>query len=413
MTAISAAEDVHIEKSNVPSDFKTLKNEITVAESNSQLDLDKDYKFNKASDSKYKMGIEINQDNLIIDGHGHTIDADGQAKIFNVNGKGITIKNLNFINAISEGYGSVLTVDESAIKVCIDNCTFENNKGHVGGAIAWFGDYGELKNSNFNNNSAYLASAGYFTCPTKIIGCNFTNNYGETVGTIFYGGTVDLEKNMIHPYGGDSFGIITGCIFDHNNAGGAACGEFYAECIIKDSKFTNNHAIKVGAFTLMSLAGVIRVYGCDIINNTAEDICGGIASHSNGEINNCNFINNTAQRGAALYASKIKYVTNCNFTGNHAKNDGIMYGVIISNIEGCNFNNNTVDESTGTISLAPFAPGFKLTTEMSNCNFNNNTSPDGIEVTCTCVNLVADNNSFDNKQDLERISLKEGSEIMN
>ena len=54
--------------------------------------LDSDINLDADEKSKYKKGIKLDVDNLVIDGAGHALDANKQARIFLCNGNNITIE---------------------------------------------------------------------------------------------------------------------------------------------------------------------------------------------------------------------------------------------------------------------------------------------------------------------------------
>jgi hypothetical protein len=64
--------------------------------------LDEDYLFAPNINSAYLGGINITQDNFIIDGNGHTIDGSCFARIFNIQSGNVTLKNINFVNGMDE-----------------------------------------------------------------------------------------------------------------------------------------------------------------------------------------------------------------------------------------------------------------------------------------------------------------------
>ena len=77
-------------------DFAELNGEISSIETGGNLTLNKDYAYS-SDDSDYRDGIKITQDNIMIDGDGHTIDGKGQARIFNISSNNVTLKNINMI----------------------------------------------------------------------------------------------------------------------------------------------------------------------------------------------------------------------------------------------------------------------------------------------------------------------------
>ena len=109
--------------------FSDLDTEIQNNPENQNLTLGKDFTYSGTGDV-----IQISKD-IVIDGDGHTIDADGKVSIFDIkNNSHVVLKNIIFTN----GYG----VNGSAVDVHpgsyveIINCSFiNNNASNYGGAI--------------------------------------------------------------------------------------------------------------------------------------------------------------------------------------------------------------------------------------------------------------------------------------
>lgn len=136
----------------------------------------------------YKNGIEIDSDALIIDGGGHTIDAGGKTRIFNIRSKlQVVIKNLVFKNASHSQGGAINNYSKLLTLGC---CTFENNAADDGGAI-YNNAYLKAIGCNFiNNNSKY--SADIYNWDTLILrDCEFKN---ENQNIIFNLGKVTSEE---------------------------------------------------------------------------------------------------------------------------------------------------------------------------------------------------------------------------
>ena len=79
---------------------------------------------------KFRNGIEIKKDNVVIDGNGHTIDAKGKARVFDIYGNNVTLKNINFKNGFHEEYGGAV---RNAGRCKLINCTFEDNHAKIDG----------------------------------------------------------------------------------------------------------------------------------------------------------------------------------------------------------------------------------------------------------------------------------------
>ena len=76
-------------------DFKFLNQMIGNAEE--KLILNEDIKLSGFSERlKFKDGIELKKDNFTLDGKGHTIDANGKSRIFQIKGNNITLENIIF-----------------------------------------------------------------------------------------------------------------------------------------------------------------------------------------------------------------------------------------------------------------------------------------------------------------------------
>ena len=165
--------------------FRDLDNRIDSA--SGTLELDRNYVYNSSIDWYYvgNSGIEINK-NIVIDGKGHTIDAKGFSRIFQLTGNHeVTLKNIVFINGFArDNYygGAIYSARNQNVTLTIDNCTFRNNSANLnsdssrGGAIYLRTSRGLIiNNSRFENNSAYYGGAIYGD-RYVIDNCNFTGN---------------------------------------------------------------------------------------------------------------------------------------------------------------------------------------------------------------------------------------------
>ena len=202
--------------------FQALQSWIDSSAPNSTLTLDKDYEFYDGEwyDRDYS-SIEIDND-LTIDGAGHTVNAKNYDNVFIVKSGTLVLKNLHIING-KDAYmsGGGVNVEEGGSCTAI-GCTFENNTARWGGAM-YGGD---------------------------AINCTFTSNYADNEGSYggaMYGGTaincVFIGNKVIHwqtgGYGGAMYeGTAINCVFINNTAdnyGGAMCGGIADSCI-----FVNN-----------------------------------------------------------------------------------------------------------------------------------------------------------------------------
>ena len=139
----------------------------------------------------YGGGIELDVDNMTINGNGHSIDALGNAKIFSVKGKNISINNMVFLNGgfaaadphrgitfkgggaiknyssgnsfmeckfINNHGGAIINGEESNLNIV--NCLFKGNCDEFrGGAIVNLGDM-NIVESDFLDNSVEKGRGG-------------------------------------------------------------------------------------------------------------------------------------------------------------------------------------------------------------------------------------------------------------
>ena len=180
--------------------FADLQNEINLCENN-------DFKltnYEYSSTDKPYDGISIFKDNFTVDGQGHTIKGNGNAKMFDIRANNVTIKNINFINGYSEMYGGAIFFDGSGL---IENCTFKNNLAQLGGAI-FIRENVTVKNCIFTDNDADFGGAINFLNNGIIENCSFKNNTDSIHDTNDqYNGAIFCEK-------GKEYIIIKNCYFD-------------------------------------------------------------------------------------------------------------------------------------------------------------------------------------------------------
>ena len=182
---LSASNSDEVLSAEPDGNFTQLRNRINGA--SDTLELDRDYVYDSRYDDYYvgTSGISINK-NIVIDGKGHTIDAKGFSRIFQLTGNHeVTLKNIVFINGFAgDNYygGAIYSGRNQHVTLTVDNCTFRNNSANLnrdssrGGAIYLRTSRGLIiNNSRFENNSAYYGGAIYGD-RYVIDNCNFTGN---------------------------------------------------------------------------------------------------------------------------------------------------------------------------------------------------------------------------------------------
>ena len=118
--------------------------------------LDADIVLDDDEEFYYKEGINLDIDDLIIDGDGHYIDARRKTRIFNCTGKNILLRNIKFKNGFSKENGGAIFIDYGELSIMESNFN-ENKSQEYAGAV--YNDKGilNISNSTFNENSAILS----------------------------------------------------------------------------------------------------------------------------------------------------------------------------------------------------------------------------------------------------------------
>ena len=374
--------------------------QMRINEATDSLMLTKDYSGN---------GQEITITNTIsIDGGGHTIDAKGLSRIFNIQADDVVLKNFNFINGFSDEDGGAIYWSGS--NGLINSSTFVNSTANNSGAIyiSVNADNGLIKSVSFINNTATVSGGAIR---------NQRGNNWTIEDSIFINNSAHGETNIIDAGGGaiwscNSVMDIMNSIFKENNApfGGALRGSFY----ISDSEFDSNTATDGNGGAIDVAADASFSYDLHLVfenltftNNIAKGDSSDLYDNERAQggaihlydiqrvdMLNCACINNTADRGGAIdgYMMNVTYVDNCIFENNTALNYGgavSMDSCIVSN---CYFSNNIV---TGGDSQGG-AVFFYEEGNVSNCKFTGNTADYGGAIRFSGSGTVTNGNFINN-----------------
>ena len=416
MSAVSAedvsinANDTYQTPNEIQKDFTSLQTDID----NSQGVFELTYDVKHGDDEIDNYGISITK-TTIINGKGHTIDANGHGSIFVVKDSSVTLtlNDLTLINANPVSDSSGIVSNGGAVyfdgsTLIVNNVNFKNNTVYKsGGAIyttgtcivdssvfdgndvqfrsqntdnggaAIYADNGAsllISNSQIINNhknmvirdnnvgdlvDGVVVATGY----TKISKSYFRNNSGCYGGAVTSLGYTNAGKNQI---------IIENSVFDANRAfQGAAVNVMGSTFKISGTNFTNNKGVGYGSGN-PNVGALLTWYGCEgtisdcnFINNTADngaayrlgDDNKGVSSAS---VDSCTFINNTASnQGGAVYeggttGNAILDIKNSIFTNNSAKKEGsaIYSGYTLNIDDDTTFTNNMVYMYyTGTLNI--------------------------------------------------------------
>ena len=415
MSAVSAedvsinANDTYQTPNEIQKDFTSLQTDID----NSQGVFELTYDVKHGDDEIDNYGISITK-TTIINGNGHTIDANGHGSIFVVKDSSVTLtlNDLTLINANPVSDSSGIVSNGGAVyfdgsTLIVNNVNFKNNTVYkYGGAIyttgtcivdssVFDGNDVQFRSQNIDNGGAAIYAdngASLLISNSQIINNHKNmvirdNNVGDLVdGVVVATGYTKISKSYFRNnsgcYGGavTSLGytnagknqiIIENSVFDANRAfQGAAVNVIGSTFKISGTNFTNNKGVGYGSGN-PNVGALLTWYGCEgtisdcnFINNTADngaayrlgDDNNGVSSAS---VDSCTFINNTAtNQGGAIYeGGKIGKATlnikNSIFTNNSAKKGSAIYSGYTLNIDDdTTFTNNMVYMYyTGTLNI--------------------------------------------------------------
>ena len=416
MSAVSAedvsinANDTYQTPNEIQKDFTSLQTDID----NSQGVFELTYDVKHGDDKIDNYGISITK-TTIINGNGHTIDANGHGSIFVVKDSSVTLtlNDLTLINANPVSDSSGIVSNGGAVyfdgsTLIVNNVNFKNNTVYKsGGAIyttgtcivdssVFDGNDVQFRSQNIDNGGAAIYAdngASLLISNSQIINNHKNmvirdNNVGDLVdGVVVATGYTKISKSYFRNnsgcYGGavTSLGytnagknqiIIENSVFDANRAfQGAAVNVMGSTFKISGTNFTNNKGVGYGSGN-PNVGALLTWYGCEgtisdcnFINNTADngaayrlgDDNKGVSSAS---VDSCTFINNTAsnQGGAVYEGGKTGKATldikNSTFTNNSAKKEGsaIYSGYTLNIDDDTTFTNNMVYMYyTGTLNI--------------------------------------------------------------
>ena len=283
-----------------------------ISENDSEIILDSDFICDNPESTD---GIEITQDNLVIDGNDHIINANGKSRIFNIMGDNVTLKNIKFMNGFSNDGGAIIN---NSRNLALENCKFNFNCAVTGGAVCNLGDNLKVIDCRFELNFAEMGGALYNNAEhCDICSSSFSDNQANDKAPIFN----NIESNLEIDYIGD---------------GGAICnGEDDSHMNIQKSSFYSNDSMDSGS---------------------AIDNCG------NMEIKECNIESNRSQTGGAIYSGGNLKIEKSSFSDNYSKyatvynidNFGSLKIIECDFEDGCYYENDSVITAITSSGLETF-----------------------------------------------------------
>ena len=369
--------------------------------------LNEDICFKNYEEDYYEGGIELDIDDLEIDGNGHTIDAMENTRIFLISANNVTLKNITFKNGnVFKSYlnsknnygGAIRTIN--GVKLTIENCNFENNKSDNGGAIYLRKSELYMQNCILSDNSGYSIFNGKGKVNIDDCELSFSNLYNQkgqiqikhssvkmgqySMDEIIF--NLDGELNIINSvFDGFNRGIyndkgnvkiIDSTIMNCHSQGDGGAIFNNGSLFVKNSKLNKNHAEYGGA--------IFNTEGKSIIINSIfndNHVKNYSACDNSGYRMNTDFSMGLSYGGAIhnTESGQLK-VSDSLFSDNTAQfNGGALSSISEVEIENCSFLDNTAtgyrDDIRGLYRRgmygAIYVPDEDLL-KLKNCNFKNN-----------------------------------------
>ncbi len=316
--------------------FTDLYNDISNA--TGVLDIQCNYKYNNETDPD--TGISLEMDNFVINGNGHTLDANNQSRIFQIKANNITINNLTLTNANMLA-ASVLVIAPNC-SLTTNNVIFKNNTAATQGTVLVQGNY-------VSNNDAFIdsTSANMGTVTLLLGGKGVFNNALMMSSKQLTWGLLYADY--------DSYIYVCNSTFANTTSKYTTAIRGNKATVIENSTFINLHAIfSAGAIgakcASTSSIDELTINNCTFVNVTSEKNAGAILADVYNRtvtppvtITNSQFVDCYSEFGGAVmqYGGTLS-VDNCTFKDTCALFDG---GALYTSYAAVNIVNSTFDEN--------------------------------------------------------------------
>lgn len=264
--------------------------------------LDSDIVLSDDEESEYNDGIKLDVDDLVIDGNGHSIDANGKVRIFICSGKNIIIKNIVLKNGSAVDGGAIF-VNEGIVHL-IDSSLLHNMAKDDGGAIANIAKL-SITESSFDGNNATMGGAIVNIGELSIVESTFSKNKVKEGGALFNVGKLIITESQLFENKAEYAG---GAITNHKNMDIINCGLSNNESSCKGGAILN-----CGNLTIIDsiLSGnlsqnfdesmIVDNYHTVPLIQTPENMGGAIYNEAMIELGGSELTDNSAYVGGAIY----------------------------------------------------------------------------------------------------------------
>lgn len=257
-----------------------------------EITLTEDVILEEGEEEKYLKGIQINDDNLIIDGNNHVIDAKYKRLHFKNFAKNLTFKNIVFKNS-----RSMFPISNNGFDLYLENCSFIGNEGAI------YNCQGNIwvKNCCFYKHYLLRVSDGHAACIY-----NKKDSRAFVSHSHFYG-------NEVHKH----YGLIL--------------NEGFFE--IRNSHFHDNYAEDSDVCVIFNRRGKLTIDNSKFENNRNIFINDDFAQNSisifneDGEIflsESC--FENEHGHGESIYNIGVFHITDCKFEESGITNSFFRFG---------------------------------------------------------------------------------------
>lgn len=258
--------------------------------------LDSEIVLKEGEELLFLNGIELDIDGLIINGDGHSIDACGKTRIFNVTGRNIKFHDIVFKNAFAGNGGAV----KNSGSLEINDSTFHDNRAEECGGAIYNGGELFISNSDFKNNKSTLSGGAIYHYGPSKAKCDYSSFSHNSAGCL--GGAI-FNKAKFSIYGSDF----------HKNQSDGSGGAIYNHREYKISCISGNFS-----------------------NNSSKYLGGAISNFGIFSINRCNLKYNSSKKGGAIFTNPPEH--------RPIPNTRCVRTYCDLSVRDCTFENNEVDD---------------------------------------------------------------------
>ena len=303
-----------------------------INESLNEFKLARDYVYDEDTDANFTGGIAFSKNNFMLDGNGHSIDGNNIARIFDVTGSNITLKNLIIKNANN---GAISLNPAANAVYYMDNVTIQNCSSQE-----LYGGINVVESNLIVTNSQFISNTGIDAADILTNDGNVTvlkstfegGNETKWAHIAFYGGALIVENSTF----ANSVSRYSNAIYGEN-----------VQITVRNTKFRNLTVYETaGAIAVKKQANLI-VSDCEFTNITAYKDAGAIFADI--ALGSTNIINSTFNGGFVEFGGAIMQlggdltIFNSNFKDNQAVFDG---GAIWTSYANVTIENSTFEKNS-------------------------------------------------------------------